>query len=91
MTEKAEMVSAVASKATYAGTTTTVFGWAVQIDAVAAMGLILAVLGFLVNSYFSWRRDRREKYEHKLRVQQEKYEHELKVKNLKGQCNVEQD
>ncbi|MFW1903664.1 holin [Acinetobacter baumannii] len=73
MSEKAaNMVEVVAStaatKSMYAGGGVTLFGWYFQVSAATAIGLIITVLGFLVNFYFQFRRDRRERLEHAARM-----------------------
>ncbi|HHP4504691.1 hypothetical protein B9X73_03900 [Acinetobacter baumannii] len=83
MSEKAaNMVEVVAStaatKSMYAGGGVTLFGWYFQVSAATAIGLIITVLGFLVNFYFQYRRDKRERAEHKARM-----------KNYNGACDGE--
>lgn len=41
------------------------------------LSLAIAVLGLLINLYFSWQRDRRENAKH-----------QLEMKQLEGKCNV---
>jgi cbb3-type cytochrome oxidase subunit 3 len=60
--------STVATKSMYAGGGVTVFGWVFQVSAATAIGLIITILGFLVNFYFQFRRNRREELEHKARM-----------------------
>lgn len=52
--------SAVATKSTYAGTMATIGGYFLQSEFVALCGLVLALLGFLVNLVFKIREDRRQ-------------------------------
>lgn len=61
-------VSTVAGKATYAGAGTTVTGWLLSSEFAVAFGLFLGGAGFLVNSYYKWKQDKREQFEHELRV-----------------------
>jgi hypothetical protein len=62
-------VSAVAPKATYAGSAATVGGWIVDSNDIALMGLALAMLGFVANLFFKIREDRRREAEHKISMQ----------------------
>ena len=59
-------ISAVSGKATYAGSATTLGGWAISNEIVALVGLVLAVLGFIVNLIFKIREDRRRVEAHEL-------------------------
>jgi len=59
-------ISAVSGKATYAGSATTLGGWAISNEIVALVGLVLAVLGFIVNLIFKIREDRRQVEAHEL-------------------------
>lgn len=61
-------VATVAGKATYAGAGTTVTGWLLSSEFAMAFGLFLGSAGFLVNSYYKWKQDRRDQFEHELRV-----------------------
>lgn len=57
--------SALATKTTYAGSIATVGGWVVSSELIALCGLILAMLGFLVNLVFKVREDRRQAEVHR--------------------------
>ena len=57
--------SAVATKTTYAGSIATVGGWVISSELIALCGLILAVLGFIVNLVFKVREDRRQAEGHR--------------------------
>ncbi|MNW14284.1 hypothetical protein D3C71_2124620 [compost metagenome] len=50
-------------------------GWLTQVNWVGVGGVALALLGFLVNTYFQIRKDRREAAESQARIEA-----------LKGQC-----
>jgi|GEM_PF-1371982 len=58
--------SAVATKTTYAGSIATIGGWVVSSELIALCGLILAILGFLVNLVFKLREDSRQAEVHRL-------------------------
>lgn len=75
--------AAMGSKAS-AGSATAVGGglsgaaaFFVGINWIGWISLAIAVLGLLINLYFSWQRDRREKEVHR-----------MKMKELEGRCNV---
>jgi hypothetical protein len=59
-------ISAVGTKATYAGSVTTLGGWLLSSEVIAVCGLALAVLGFVVNLVFKIREDRRQSEAHEL-------------------------
>lgn len=61
-------VTAAASKATYAGAAVTGAGKVLNAETVMLIGLIVTIAGFLVNVFFQWRRDRRERREHEARM-----------------------
>ncbi|KXZ72120.1 holin [Acinetobacter venetianus] len=62
-------------------------GFAAKIDVIAWGGLIIAVIGLVIQFYFAFQRNRREKIEHEMR----KAEYDLRLKNLKGECDVKQN
>ena len=72
MTMKQEAIesatAAVASKATYGGAGTSMLGWAMSNEFAVLMGLVVGVLGLVVNFYFKLKRDRREQAAHELRM-----------------------
>lgn len=61
-------VAAGASKSTYVGSGMAVGGWLLSSEVAALMGIILGVLGLLINLAFRWRADRREQREHEARM-----------------------
>lgn len=61
-------ISSVSGKATYAGAGTTITGWLLSSEFAVLFGLVLGAAGFLMNSYYQWKRDRREQVEHELRL-----------------------
>lgn len=72
--------AAIGSKATMTGGAASATGFFMGIDWLGWIGIGIAILGLLVNLYFSWQRNQREK---------EIYE--LTKRKLNGECNVEQD
>jgi len=97
----AEVAAGAATKATYAtytGAGATILGFFTSIDWVALTGLLVAVVGFLLNAYFQFKRNKREELESNLRIRREELEsnlriqrEELEMKRLNGECNVKQD
>jgi len=90
----AEVAAGAATKATYAtytGAGASILGFITSIDWVALTGLLVAVVGFLLNAYFQFKRNKREELESMLRIQREQDLHELEMKKLNGECNVKQD
>lgn len=71
-------LAAVGSKATFAGAGTTIGGWLLSSEGAVFVGIVLGVLGLLVNVWFSRRRDAREQRQLELR----QAEHEARMKRL---------
>lgn len=61
--------ASVASKGLYAGGVAGLVGWLTQVNWVGVGGVVLALLGFFVNTWFQMRRDRRETRESEARIQ----------------------
>lgn len=61
-------LSAVGSKATYAGAGTSFAGWLFSSEFGVLAGIVLGVLGLVVNVYFRRRQDAREQREHEARM-----------------------
>lgn len=61
-------IAAAGSKATYAGASTSVAGWLLSSEAAALCGIILGVVGLLVNYWFRRREDQRQQIEHEARM-----------------------
>lgn len=61
--------ASVANKGMLAGATAGVAGWLTQVNWIGFIGVALAALGFLVNTYFQIRKDRRESAESQARIQ----------------------
>lgn len=53
-------ISATASKTTYAGSAVTVVGWWSSSEVAVAVGMIVGVVGLIVNIIFKFREDRRQ-------------------------------
>lgn len=67
----------VANKGLIAGGATGLFGWLSQVNWIGIAGVVVAVLGLLISTYFQIRKDRREHAESQARLQA-----------LKDQCRV---
>ena len=52
------------------GAATTIYGYFESIPIATLIGVIVAVLGFLINVYFGWRKDRREQLKFELERKQ---------------------
>ncbi len=72
--------AALGSKATVGGGATSAAAFFMGVNWIGWLSLGIAILGLLINFYFSWQRNQREKVEHNLRV-----------KKLQDQCNAKQD
>ena len=81
-------VAAAGSKATYAGAGGTLVGWAASIDWLAWAGFVIALLGFLLNAYFQYKKSKRDELESLLRMQREQDKHEIEMKKLRGEWRV---
>lgn len=60
--------AAIGSKATLTGGATSAAGFFMGINWIGWIGVGVAVLGLLINFYFSYQRDRREQQEHEARM-----------------------
>lgn len=60
--------AAVGSKATYAGAGTSFASWVFSSEFGVLVGIVLGVLGLLINIYFKGRQDAREQMEHEARM-----------------------
>lgn len=72
--------AALGSKATLGGSATSAAAFFMGINWIGWLSLSIAILGLLINLYFSLQRNAREKEIHR-----------LQVKKLRGQCNAKQD
>ena len=73
-----EVVGAsVANKTTVAGALTGAVGWLAQVNWLGLSGVLIAILGLLVNFYFQHRRDKREAAESAARIEA-----------IKGRCDA---
>lgn len=61
-------VAAVGSKVTYAGSTGSVIAWLSSSEAGFLTGIIVAVVGLIVNVWFKAREDKRQQQEHEQRM-----------------------
>lgn len=61
-------VAAAGSKATYAGAGASISSWLFSSEAGVLAGIVLGVLGLIVNTIFKVREDRRKQAEHEARM-----------------------
>lgn len=61
--------ASVANKGMLVGASTGFVGWLSQVNWVGFAGVAIALIGFLVNTYFQIRKDRREAAERQARIQ----------------------
>ncbi|WP_136474533.1 holin [Pseudomonas sp. DG56-2] len=52
--------ASVANKGMLVGATTGVAGWLTQVNWIGVAGVVIAALGFLVNTWFRWRQEQRD-------------------------------
>lgn len=53
------IVATVATRATYGGTGVSVIGWMLSSQGAVAIGIVISIAGFLVNTYYKRRADAR--------------------------------
>lgn len=70
--------ASVASKATTAGAGVAGIGWLFSSESAVFFGIVVGVIGLLVNVYFQSRRDRREQRES-----------EARIKSYEERCGIE--
>lgn len=61
-------LAAAGSKATYTGAGASLVGWLTSSEAGVIFGIVLGVIGLLVNLYFRHRDDKRQQIEHEARM-----------------------
>lgn len=61
-------LAAAGSKATYTGAGASLVGWLTSSEAGVIFGIVLGVIGLLVNLYFKHRDDKRQQIEHEARM-----------------------
>lgn len=67
-------IAAVGSKVTYAGSGGSVLAWMTSNEGGVMIGVLVAVVGLVVNVFFKWREDRRQQEEHNERMRQLQHE-----------------
>lgn len=77
-----------ATFATYAGSGTTLAAFFMSIDWLAVIGVIIGVAGFIINTRYQKRRNKREEFESQARMKREQEIHEIKLRKLKEGCDV---
>lgn len=63
-------IATAGSKATYTGSGASVVGWMMSNEFAVLVGLIVGVLGLVVNWWFKLKQDRREQSAHDLRMRE---------------------
>ena len=71
-------IAATGQKMAVAGGGASFLGWVTSSDWLAFVGILVAVLGFVINIYFSYQRNKREQKEHDLRMIQLQRGHDAK-------------
>ena len=56
------------NKTTAGGAVTGILGWLASVNWLGVSGVLIALVGLIVNIYFQWRRDRRERTESAARM-----------------------
>ena len=64
-----DTITEISSKTTYTGAIAGLIAWFKNVDWLAVVGIILAVLGFAINQYYQWKRNKREEELHKLQTE----------------------
>lgn len=62
------VAASAASKAMYGGAGGAVLAWFASSEAAVIVGIAIGLIGLIVNTYFQWKRDLRERTEHKARM-----------------------
>lgn len=87
------VISSVATKGGMTGgTLAAIYGWLSSSSAAVLIGILITVIGFVVNFYYQYRRNHREEIESKERAEREKELHAIRMlqaKILNGVNNVE--
>ena len=72
------------------GTATSIIGWLSSNSVIAITGIVVTILGFILNGVFQWMREKRAREEHDLKkklfeleFQKQQEEHELRMSLLK--------
>ncbi|WP_111884599.1 MULTISPECIES: holin [unclassified Acinetobacter] len=78
---------AITQKVTYSAGATSFFAFLAKVDVIAWGGLSVAVIGLIIQFYFSIQRNKREQTEHEMR----KAEYEQRMQNLKREVKREAD
>ena len=63
-------IAAAGSKATYTGAGMTIGGWFLSNEFAVLAGIVIGVVGLMVNWYYKRKQDRREQAEHERRMRQ---------------------
>lgn len=60
--------AAIGSKATQAGAGVSILGWLTSSEAGVVIGIVLGLVGLVVNFWFKWREDKRQQVAHEARM-----------------------
>jgi hypothetical protein len=77
-----------ANKGMLAGGAVGLYGWLSQINWIGISGVVIALLGLLINLYFQLRRDRRETEEKAANARREDAESAARIKALMDKCGI---
>lgn len=80
--------AALGSKATYAGSTTSIVGWLMSNEFAVVSGMMLGLVGLLINWYYKRKADRRTAAYKALENERAEVEHRLMVQQM--QLNIAQ-
>ena len=76
---------AITQKVTYSAGATSFFAFIAKVDVIAWGGLTVAIVGLIIQFYFSIQRNKREQIEHEMRIA----EYRQRMKNLKSELKHE--
>lgn len=83
------VAGAVANKGMVVGATTGVAGWLTQVNWIGVSGVVIAALGFLVNTWFRWRQEQRDIALRQSQELREAAEHAARLTYYRERCDVE--
>ena len=86
----AATLSSKAAVGSVGGGAASAAGFFMGIDWIGWVGISIAVLGLILQSVFSYRRDKREKVALQKEEQRADEIHQLTVRKLNGECNVKE-
>ncbi|WP_286920075.1 MULTISPECIES: holin [Pseudomonas] len=81
--------ASVANKGMLVGATTGVAGWLTQVNWIGVCGVLIAALGFLVNTWFRWRQEQREIAIRQAQELREAAESAARIAYYRERCEIE--